>query len=323
MDQWIIATVKISKSLPEISFKVEIDREMSISIIIPTHNRKRLLEQTINSIRQGDMESVEIIIVDDGSTDGTRAYLESLPEIRWFEQKNSGPAIARNLGAEKSRGAYLAFLDSDDVWFPWTAATYKEVIEHTRAAFIAGKPFRFHDEQELRDPGAEALEFIQFKDYLESGDKWRWYGCSSFVIERNAFFSSGGFVNKWINAEDADMALRLGTAKGFVEITSPFTFGYRQHSGSEKGISQRTVMGIEHLMQSFRDGRYPGSVKRRKELQRILSRHLRPAALDFLNKNQALLAWRIYLFTLAWHVKRGRWKFLAGFPLRALKAFFG
>src|SRR5258708_38459 len=94
------------------------------SVIIPTYNRLNFLKHAINSIRGQNYDGYEIIVVDDGSIDGTSEYLASLGnEVKWLRQENRGPAAARNVGATKATGSYIAFLDSDDVWLPWVLAT--------------------------------------------------------------------------------------------------------------------------------------------------------------------------------------------------------
>ena len=88
-----------------------------ISVVIPTFNRRDRLLEAIDSVLQQVGHSIEIIIVDDGSTDGTKNAIDKLDnKVRYFYQSNQGQSVARNLGIEKSKGEYIAFLDSDDLW---------------------------------------------------------------------------------------------------------------------------------------------------------------------------------------------------------------
>ncbi len=90
---------------------------MKISVIIPTCNRADLVVRALESVRAQTLPADEIIVVDDGSTDDTRARLAScMHEIRYHYQPNQGVSAARNLGISKARGEWIAFLDSDDVW---------------------------------------------------------------------------------------------------------------------------------------------------------------------------------------------------------------
>ena len=183
------------------------------SVIIPTFNRGELLKSALESVFAQRYTDFEIIVVDDGSTDGTWSHLKSLKgRVKYFRQSNRGPGGARNLGARHAIGKYLAFLDSDDLWFPWTLQIYRDVIrEHHDPSFVAGKPCRFSD-AELDKVTPCAVQTERFADYIASGDQWRWWGVSSFIIRRDAFTAVGGFTDVWINGEDADLALRLGEA---------------------------------------------------------------------------------------------------------------
>ena len=205
------------------------------SVIVPTHDRLDLLKRAVESISEQTYADYEIIVIDDGSKDGTKDWLaEAGSSLRVITQSNVGPGGARNAGAKIARGRYLAFLDSDDVWFPWTLAVYREALEASGwPVFLAGKPNIFSDEAGLALVKPEPLRTEQFQDYLASGDEWRWWGVSSFVIRRDAFLDAGELVDR-INSEDADMALKLGVAAGFVQITSPVTFGYREHAANVK-----------------------------------------------------------------------------------------
>src|ERR1051325_1747163 len=123
----------------------------TFSVIIPTYNRSSYLKVTLESVWRQTLTDYEIIIVDDGSTDDTSAYLSQIGErVTVIRQLNRGPGIARNRGAESARGEYLAFLDSDDLWFPWTLETVAQLItSHDRPALIAARLVLFKDPAEL------------------------------------------------------------------------------------------------------------------------------------------------------------------------------
>jgi glycosyltransferase involved in cell wall biosynthesis len=92
---------------------------MSVSVIVPAYNAAATLPGALASIAAQTFRDFEIVVVDDGSTDGTAALLErDYPELRYIHQANGGPARARNAGIAAARGAWLAFLDADDAWAP-------------------------------------------------------------------------------------------------------------------------------------------------------------------------------------------------------------
>jgi glycosyltransferase involved in cell wall biosynthesis len=89
-----------------------------ISAIIPTFNAARFLPEAIASIRQQGYDPLEIIVVDDGSTDETNSIIANWPDVRYLHQPNQGPSAARNAGIQAARSELLAFLDVDDLWTP-------------------------------------------------------------------------------------------------------------------------------------------------------------------------------------------------------------
>lgn len=93
-----------------------------VSIIMPTYNRAPLISEAIESVIAQEYPAWELIIVDDGSSDGTdiivSKYVQADERIKYFYQSNQGQSSARNFGIEQSRGHYIAFLDSDNQWFP-------------------------------------------------------------------------------------------------------------------------------------------------------------------------------------------------------------
>jgi len=92
-------------------------KEASISVIIPTYNAERYLPDAIDSVLAQTCPAGEIIVVDDGSSDGTPRVAERYgSRVRWLPQENQGSGAARNRGIEASRGELLAFLDADDLW---------------------------------------------------------------------------------------------------------------------------------------------------------------------------------------------------------------
>src|SRR5262245_39297918 len=103
---------------------------MTVSVIIPTYNRARLVVRAVESaLGQRDVET-EIIVVDDGSTDDTeRALAPFQGRIRYVKQKNQGVVAARNHGMQLAQGEFIALLDSDDTWLPWKLALQLRCFE--------------------------------------------------------------------------------------------------------------------------------------------------------------------------------------------------
>jgi len=99
------------------------------SVIIPAYNAAQFLADTLQSVRSQNYDDYEIIVIDDGSTDDTRAVVESFPGTRYHYQSNRGPAAARNTGLRMAQGEYLAFLDADDLWKPEMLQSCISILE--------------------------------------------------------------------------------------------------------------------------------------------------------------------------------------------------
>lgn len=296
---------------------------MLFSVIIPTYNRAALLSETLASVFAQRFTDYEVIVADDGSTDGTAEVLQEHAEhIRVVKQDNRGPGAARNLAATVARGRYLAFLDSDDRWFPWTLDVYASIVigAAQSPAFIAGKPAVFGAETDLQAVVEESVATNWFPDYYSSGQEWRWYSASSFVVRADVFHGISGFAPVRINGEDADLAMRLGTAGPFVQVRVPATFGYRDHAGTLVSETHRTVDGVQYALRMEMQGQYPGGAGRSRERRNILSRQFRPVMLTCLKEGRQGDAWKLYFTTWSWHLALGRLRFLIGFPLQAVLA---
>jgi glycosyltransferase involved in cell wall biosynthesis len=90
-----------------------------VSVVIPTYNRRHYIVEAVESVLAQTYRPLEIIVVDDGSTDGTEGELQRFKkEVKYFRQENAGPSAARNRGIRAATGEYVALLDSDDLWAP-------------------------------------------------------------------------------------------------------------------------------------------------------------------------------------------------------------
>ena len=103
---------------------------MKVSVLIPTYNRRQYVVDAIQSVIAQDYADMEIIVVDDGSTDDTEEALTPyLSQIRFIRTENQGPALARNVGMEAARGDYVAFLDSDDLYYPFKIRLQAQLLD--------------------------------------------------------------------------------------------------------------------------------------------------------------------------------------------------
>jgi glycosyltransferase involved in cell wall biosynthesis len=293
--------------------------------------------EALHTIRQQSFTDYEVIVVDDGSTDGTadaaereftvfreqfsgnsKSHIQN-PTFKILRQQNAGPGAARNLGAKEARGEYLAFLDSDDLWFPWSLEVYRQVIEQEKSpGFVAGCPFVFETTSQLQSVDQQPLQSKTHSDYLASGDERCWWGVSSFVVKKSLFEKVGGFASEFLNGEDADFVMKCGTEPGFVQVVCPLTFGYRKHEANITKAFEKNLAGARLQIHNERMGIYPGGKSRERERWHILSRQIRPVAVAAVENGNPAAAWEIYKATFRWHLKLRKWKFLLGLPLAML-----
>jgi GT2 family glycosyltransferase len=294
---------------------------MLFSIVIPTYNRISLLQRTLASVRRQSCADFEIIIVDDGSTDGTRESLASNGEfLRVIKQPNRGPGAARNVGAREARGEYVAFLDSDDLWFPWTLDTFARAIqEHERPNILGGKFIEFADEAELLAVRQERHETLWFSDYIASSHYPYYVGSGTCVVRRECF-ADVRFLEDRLNSEDHDLILRMGTLPGFARILAPFTLAWRRHRASETSDFASSVSGAMRLLARESAGVYPGGSERSRDRHRILARHTRPTALACVKNGELKQGWELYRSTFGWNIELGHWRYVLAFPFLAALA---
>jgi glycosyltransferase involved in cell wall biosynthesis len=297
----------------------------SFAVIIPSYNRQDLIRATLDSIFAqtppvgGGAWQLEVIVVDDGSKDDSVGIIrrEYAGRVTLLTQANKGPGAARHTGSMASTAEYICFLDSDDVWFPWTLRRYAEAIEKFgRPSFIAGKPLRFSSEAQLAQAADGPLDADSYDDFLTTYRDWLWWGASSFVIRGDAYRRVGGMTLEFVGGEDADMTLRLGVEPGFVHVKGPYTFGYREAATGTQMTHVATIhKGMKLLVDDEKAGKYPGGPGRRRERREIITRHARWGSFLCLRGGDLARAWGLYRDTFAWHLGMGRMKYLAGFPL--------
>ena len=142
-----------------------------VSVVIPTYNRWPILRDAVQSVLGQSYKGFELIVVDDGSQDGTADHLRRYgPRLRLFSQRRRGVAAARNLGARCARGRYLAFLDSDDLWQPkswqsrsllWRSVRRRKLVRRRKSGFGTGEGL-------IRKGGIANLPEISFAPALIS-----------------------------------------------------------------------------------------------------------------------------------------------------------
>jgi hypothetical protein len=240
----------------------------AVSVLIPMYDRAWSIRDCLSSIRGLDRLPAEVIIVDDGSSDGSveiaRQSIEDLGIghcTRLITQANGGPGAARNRAAAEARGDWLIFFDSDDLWMPWTLDVLVEqlstVTPETELAFFAIRSF-VHPEELAAERG-EVVVTPQ-PDFLQAVRRHPGirYGSCNAAIRREVFARVGGFSTNLRSAEDTDLFLRIGGPT--LVIRRPLMAGLRRAGqDSLTGNIPKIVEGFGYLAQETAAGRYPGS----------------------------------------------------------------
>jgi glycosyltransferase involved in cell wall biosynthesis len=202
---------------------VALERTPLVSVIIPVRNGAATIERALKSVFDQTFTDFEIICVDDGSTDRTRAIVEQYvwdygDRVKIVEQANRGPAAARNNGARHASGEYIAFLDADDVWTP-------RMLELTVAAMRADPDavLAYSDIVIVNEAGEEAGRSPVRPDtaHAPSMDEMLariWPMTIMVVMRRDAFDRAGGFCEQLMSAEDIYLWLLMREQGHFIYL---------------------------------------------------------------------------------------------------------
>ena len=290
------------------------------SVIIPTYNRKKLLALALESVWAQCHTDYEIIVVDDGSDDGTWGYLESLGDkITALQQVNAGPGAARNFGADHAVGDYLMFLDSDDLWFVWTLETFFIVLKkHDYPAVVCGRLLPFKDGGEVKHIEPSTLDISYYEQYGIAAAHGHYAGAGMIAVSRRVFQDANGFTTEIRNSEDHDLMLKLTTVPGFVTIRSPYTLARRLDCEGLTLNLDDSYGGLLYLINAERRGAYPGGSTLAGRRRYIITQHARACAVSLLRGGELRKATSIYIKTCLWHIMLGRWRFLFGFPAKLI-----
>ncbi len=195
-----------------------------ISVVIPTYNRKESLPVAIYSVINQTYENLDIIVIDDGSHDGTEEYIRSITDKRLRykrSDRNRGPSAARNMGARLALGEYLAFQDSDDEWMPDKLEKQMKFLRENREFSLVYCAFAKYRDREL-------LGYIPSPNIScekKSGDLFTHLLLSplistqTIVVRRDLFWEENGFNEDLNSYEDYEFSLRFARKHkiGFVD----------------------------------------------------------------------------------------------------------
>lgn len=206
------------------------------SVIIPVYNRETTIERAINSVKDQSFKNFELIIVDDGSTDGSSNILSSLSlpfSFKVLRTYNKGVSASRNLGCQSANGEWLAFLDSDDEWLPNKLELQHNVIQGSDHVLVHGEEIWIRN----------GVRVNQMKKYSKGGgDQFipSLHLCaispSTTVIRKDIFEELDGFREDYPVCEDYDLWLK---------VTSKYPVGFckealiKKYGGHDDQLSRK------------------------------------------------------------------------------------
>lgn len=246
------------------------------SVVVPAYNAEECLARCINSILRQSYDRFEIIIVNDGSTDGTLEQAEKFSDerIRVITQKNAGVSCARNTGIVNAKYPYICFLDADDEWYKDHLSALKDAI----SAFPEKLFFVTFNHAELLDgsiieqfDAVKEKEPFYVEDFLQyefANNLRKCFFTGAVCAHRSAFEKYGLFEEGKSISEDEDMWNRIMLYEGKVIIPRVTVLRHRDHSQ----LTRRPTAGAPYLFNSRVDGYLSDpslSEKKKEELKRL------------------------------------------------------
>jgi len=199
--------------------------EFLVSVIIPVYNGEAFLADAISSILRQNYEPLEIIVVDDGSTDGSAAIAKNYKDICYIYQHNQGVASARNRGLSTAKGTFIAFLDADDIWLETKLQIQVGYLcEHPSIMFTISKINNFLEPGLNMQP--QDLQAILKSDQI---------GLSTIVARKTVFDQIGGYNTRYKVGEDLEWFTRAKD-EGIPLVILPDILLYRRIHDSNISI---------------------------------------------------------------------------------------
>jgi glycosyltransferase involved in cell wall biosynthesis len=232
-----------------------------VSVVIPAYNAGAFIEEALQSVLGQTYSNLEVIVVDDESTDDTRARVAAFgARVTLIPQANAGAAVARNTGIRYSHGKYLAFLDADDIWLPSKVARLVDALERSPEAGAA-----YHGYVAMDEGGAVVGQPVlpaHDGDVLEPLLLGCFFGPPMVMIPRACLDRVGGFDPELRLGEDWDLFLRIALAGLPVRCVPEILVRCRAHRmNTTRDLVRAAAFGRAILDRTFADPRLPARLR--------------------------------------------------------------
>ena len=231
-----------------------------ISVIIPCYNHGGYLGKAIDSVLGQSYPNIEVIVVDDGSSDDTREVAAAYGEkVRYIYKENGGLSAARNTGLEHAKGAYIVFLDADDWLYPKALQTNLHYLNlHPTAAFVSGSHIRVYFDSNTK---TEVVKSIYNDHYSYLLSKGNYIGVPGSVLYHRWVFDEFLFDETLRACEDYDLYLKVARRYPVFHHTEKIA-AYNIHSNNMSANSMMMLNAAINVL-----GRQYNTLKTKKEIK--------------------------------------------------------
>ncbi|HEX3616119.1 MAG TPA: glycosyltransferase [Solirubrobacteraceae bacterium] len=233
-----------------------------VTVVMPAFNVARTITEAMASVLSQTMDDLELLVVDDGSTDETATTALSVqdPRVRVIRRENGGTSAARNTGIEQAQGDWVAFLDADDVWLPRKLEIQLALMAQAPGC-LASQGSAYLVDDDLRQLALRhcvpvenpLLTFLRFENLPNAGSSW--------IVERTLLEKIGGFDTTLPRIEDWEFSIRLARFAQPLCIDEPLAL-YRYHDGNRShDIDAHVDAGLVILDRLFADPTLPAEIR--------------------------------------------------------------
>ena len=243
-----------------------------VSVVVPAYNAEGTLGQTLASVLGQTFEDLEVVVVDDGSSDGTAdvARAGGDARVRLVQVQNGGVARARNRGVAEAQGELIAFLDSDDVWLSEKLESQVEMMGARNEIGVVFTAARYVDSQMRSIGEIPALDYADYSEALLLYSVVIAGSCSSGMVRRTIVDDVGGFDPAFSQSADWDFWLRVSRVTQIAPVAASLVLCRKHTSNMSSDVSllERDTFAV--LKKTFED---PAFVPYQPIRRRVYSNH--------------------------------------------------